>query len=63
LGTRRPAHGSFQFLTEGSDADLIEQGKARFNSLTDNYFDGFEVWDGARRLYCFPENPDAPNSN
>jgi hypothetical protein len=51
---------SVEFLAAGPDSSLIEQGerifvaaKARMN------FDGFEIWDGARRVYTFPEE-EAP---
>ena len=51
------------FLTAGPDKDLVEQGKRIFAQQADKAFDGFEVWDGTRRLHVHPENPEAPNSN
>jgi hypothetical protein len=50
-----------EFLAPGPDADLIAQGKAHFTRRADDGFDGFEVWDGSRRLYCYPgESEDPP---
>ena len=45
-----------EFLETGPDAELIDQGKAHFDRRADERFDGFEVWDGKRRLYCYPED-------
>ena len=45
-----------EFLAPGPDADLIAQGKAHFTRRADDGFDGFEVWDGKRRLYWYPED-------
>ena len=50
-----------EFLAGGSDEALIEQGKRIFRERTNRPFDGFEVWDGTRRVYVYPEeikNPD-----
>ena len=49
-----------EFLAPGPDADLIAQGKAHFTRRADDGFDGFEVWDGKRRLYCYPEESEDP---
>ena len=48
-------------LTAGPDEALIEQGKRVFGDRTDRPFDGFEVWDGARRVYVHPEEIKEPN--
>lgn len=45
-----------EFLAAGPDESLIEQAKAHFDRRSEEPFDGFEVWDGKRRVYCFPEN-------
>jgi hypothetical protein len=37
-------------LTVGPDEALIEHGTRVFRERTDPPFDGFEVWDGARRV-------------
>jgi hypothetical protein len=42
-------------LTAGPDEALIEQGNRIFRERTDRPFDGFEVWDGARRVHVYPE--------
>ena len=45
-----------EFLTAGPAEFLIEQGKAHFSRRQlDDSFDGFEVWDGSRRLHVYPE--------
>ena len=44
-----------EFLTAGPDEALIEQGKTILRARSDKPFDGFEVWDGARRVYVHPE--------
>jgi hypothetical protein len=49
-----------EFLTSGSDESLIEQSKTIFRERTDRPFDGFEVWDGARRVYVHPEEIESP---
>jgi hypothetical protein len=42
-----------------SDADAIEQAGALFIAARHGRFEGFEVWDLARRVYRFPEvTPD-----
>ena len=33
----------------------MEQGKQIFRERTDRPFDGFEVWDGARRVHVYPD--------
>jgi CRP-like cAMP-binding protein len=40
-----------EFLEPGPDEVLIEQAKTCFRRHAGRSFDGFEVWDGARRLY------------
>jgi hypothetical protein len=46
----------FEFLTPGSDEALIEQAKRVFRELrADRRFDGFEVWDGGRRVHVHHE--------
>lgn len=45
-----------EMLTPDTDAKLIEQGHGHFARLSlDEQFDGFEVWDHARRVYTWPE--------
>jgi hypothetical protein len=52
-----------EFLAEGPDDKLIEQARAHFDRRTSakEPFDGFEVWDRARRVYTWPDEPE-PNS-
>jgi hypothetical protein len=54
---------SVEVLDVGSDAELIAQGKAHFARR--GGFDGFEVWDGKRRIYVYPtgrpSNPEQGN--
>lgn len=47
--------GAVEFLAAKSDAKLIEQARAHFERRSIERFDGFEVWDGARRVYVHPE--------
>jgi len=44
-----------EFLTAAPDKSLIEQANQIFREQNDRYFDGFEVWDGARRVHAHPE--------
>jgi len=48
------------FLEPGTDEALIEQGQKLFRERTDR-LDGFEVWDGARRVHAYPEE-HGPNN-
>ena len=43
-----------ELLTPGPDEALIEQGKSLFRERPDRAYDGFEVWDGVRRLHSHP---------
>ena len=43
-----------QFVTVGPDESLIEQAKEHFGSRVGECFDGFEVWDGTRRVFGHP---------
>ena len=43
-----------EFLAAGPGEPLIEQGKAHFLRLSGRLIDGFEVWDGVRRVYVPP---------
>ena len=43
--------------------DLIDQGKAHFDRRADERFDGFEVWDGKRRVYWYPEDSQDPKQD
>jgi len=51
-----------EFLTAGPDEALIEQAKKLFRERAVRSFDGFEVWDGKRRLHVYPEENGEPNS-
>ena len=52
-----------EFLEAGPDESLVEQAKAHFaRRTTDERFDGFEVWDRARYVYAWPEEPEEPKS-
>ncbi len=53
--TRNGRIAAVQFLKTGSDEELIEQSRRIFRERTDQPFDGFEVWDGARRVHVQPE--------
>ena len=52
-----------ELLTPGPDYALIEQSQQLFREQTDRYFDGFEVWDGTRRVHVYPEETEDPNSS
>jgi len=46
-----------EFLASGSDQELIEQAHGHFERRAAERFEGFEVWDAARRVYTWPEQP------
>jgi hypothetical protein len=47
-----------EFLTEPTDEGRIAEAKRLFVTKgLDYHADGFEVWDGARFVYQFPEAP------
>jgi hypothetical protein len=51
---------SVEFLQEGPDAVLIKQSHTHFEARKlETPFDGFEVWDGARRVYTHPDSSAA----
>ena len=60
---RKGHFAAVEFLTPAPDEELIEQGKRIFNHRTDRPFDGFEVWDGARRLHVYPEETEDTTSS
>jgi hypothetical protein len=45
-----------------SDGDAIKQACMLFVSRLRDSFDGFELWDQARKVYCYPE-PDGETSD
>lgn len=48
-----------EFLTAGPDESLVEQAHGHFERRTgQEKFDGFEVWDGARRVYWWPQESE-----
>ena len=51
-----------EFLTAGPDDALIKQAKQIFRERTDRPFDGFEVWDRARRVYVHCQEIEDQNS-
>lgn len=51
-----------EYLRPGSDDALIEQGKAHFRRRAGEAFDGFEVWDGTRRVHVHTERTDQPSA-
>jgi len=57
---RRGHIRAVEFLSPGTDEDLIEQGQKRFRERTDRV-DGFEVWDGTRKVHVYPED-DGPQN-
>jgi len=42
------------FLDPDPDEALIDQARALFRKKTDQPLDGFEIWDGARRVHVHP---------
>lgn len=47
-----------EFLTTTTDEDRIAEARELFNAKgKPRGADGFEVWDGPRFLYRFPERP------
>lgn len=50
------------FLTAGPDEKMVEEARAHFERRQDERFDGFKVWDRARRVYAWPEEPAEPKS-
>jgi hypothetical protein len=51
-----------EFLSAGSDEKLIEEAHGHFARRREERFDGFEVWDRARRVYAWPEESTQPRS-
>ena len=52
---------SVEFLTRSDDAERIAEATALFASKGKaSGADGFEVWDGKRFVYRFPEDPPEP---
>lgn len=49
-----------EILDEGSDEFLIEQARTHFQECSEIGFEGFEVWDRARRVYTWPEDAPTP---
>ena len=47
-----------EFLAAGSDENLIQQGRVHFARRSGEGFDAFEVWDHARKVYAWPEEPN-----
>ncbi len=46
-----------EVLTQADDAGLIEQSRTAFDRLRETErCQGFEVWDGKRRIYRYPED-------
>ena len=62
LFMRKGHIAAVEFLTAGLDEDLIDQGKRIFRERPDQLFDGFEVWDGKRRLHVHPAETEEQNS-
>lgn len=53
-----------EFLDTGADDSLIEQAHAHFGRRTrEERFDGFEIWDCARRVYSWPQVPSETGSS
>jgi hypothetical protein len=51
---------SVEFLTSTKDAERIAEARKLFDTKgTQKGADGFEVWDGPRFLYRYPEEPDS----
>lgn len=56
--------GAVEFLAAGPDEKLIEQAKAHFERRRiPDFLDGFEVWDGVRRVYVYPPEIKDQKSN
>lgn len=49
---------SVEFLAAGPDSFLIEQGERIFAAKSGVNIEGFEIWDGARLIYAYPEEAD-----
>lgn len=51
-----------EFLSKGPDDKLVEEARAHFDRRIGGgeRFDGFEVWDRARRVYVWPEETMPP---
>lgn len=50
-----------EFLTKNADAERVEEAREIFHRLGKaKGADGFEVWDGARFVYRFPEAEPRP---
>jgi len=53
---RRGHIGSVEILTDVSDEAAIKQANALFEKRKKE-FEGFEVWDRARFVHCYPPLP------
>lgn len=51
-----------EILASGPDESLVDQAKLHFARRGGERFDGFEVWDRARKVYVWPEEPSTPPS-
>jgi hypothetical protein len=50
--------GAVEFLTAATDEARIAEARQLFEQLgKDRQADGFEVWDGPRFVYRYPEKP------
>lgn len=51
-----------EYLRPGSDDSLIKQSEAHFARRSAEAFDGFEVWDGTRRVHVHVKKTDQPSA-
>ena len=51
-----------EYLRPGSDGSLIKQSEAHFVRRSAEAFDGFEVWDGTRRVHVYAKKTDQPSA-
>jgi hypothetical protein len=53
-----------EMLTPAPDEKLVQQARGHFaRRRQEEPFDGFEVWDHARRVYTWPEESDELKSS
>lgn len=54
---RNGQFATVELLNGESDHAVIDQAQVLFTESKNNFFDGFEVWDGERFVYRYPELP------
>jgi len=54
---RKGQFAAVELLSGESDQAAVDQAQALFTESKNDFIDGFEVWDGERFVYRYPEQP------